>query len=133
MIEVVAAIIEREGRILICQRRRTARFPLKWEFPGGKVEQGETPQLTLQRELLEELGAKFTIGHELYRTEYKYRDTDTPFALRFFAAASAQQDLKNSSFEQMFWARPAELPAYDFLEANRELIGKLASGEIVVR
>jgi 8-oxo-dGTP diphosphatase len=130
MIEVVAAIIEREGRILICQRRRAARFPLKWEFPGGKVEEGETPQAALQRELLEELGAKFTVGEELYKTEYKYRESNTPFALRFFAVASAQQELKSSSFEQMFWARPEELPAYDFLEANRELIGKLASGEI---
>ena len=132
-IHVVAAVIERDGRILICQRRRTGRFPLKWEFPGGKIEDGETPQAALERELLEELGANAALGRELYRTEYRYRPADRPFALIFFAAQLEGAAVKSTSFEQTAWALPRELPAYDFLEANRELIAKLASGEITPR
>lgn len=127
------AVIEREGRILICQRRRTGRFPLKWEFPGGKIEEGETPQAALARELLEELGAKASIGRELYRTEHRYRPADPAFALMFFAAQLEGAAVKSANFEQITWALPRELHAYDFLEANLELIGKLASGEITAR
>lgn len=133
MIDVVAAVIEREGRILICQRRRSGRFPLKWEFPGGKVEEGESPQAALARELQEELGVKAAIGRELYKTEYRYRAADTPFALIFFAAKFEEEAFKSDSFENTVWAPPHELQAYDFLEANCELISKLASGEISAR
>ncbi|HET9400659.1 MAG TPA: (deoxy)nucleoside triphosphate pyrophosphohydrolase [Candidatus Acidoferrales bacterium] len=133
MIRVVAAVIERDGRILICQRRRTGRFPLKWEFPGGKIEGGESPQAALARELFEELGAKAEVGRELYRTEHRYRPADPPFALMFFAAQLEGTAVKSASFEQIAWALPRELPAYDFLEANLELIAKLASCEITPR
>ena len=67
MLTVVAAIIVNHGKALICQRNRTDSFPLKWEFPGGKVEAGETPAQGLAREVLEELGARATIGGEFLR------------------------------------------------------------------
>src|SRR5579864_7616222 len=72
MTQVLAAIIQREGRILICRRMPEQSHPLKWEFPGGKVEDGETPAGALRRELEEELGIHGVTGHEVARYEYAY-------------------------------------------------------------
>jgi len=70
MLQVVAAILERAGRILICRRRPDQLHPLKWEFPGGKVEAGEAPAQALERELEEELG--LTAGRVRYFTEFSF-------------------------------------------------------------
>src|SRR5436305_9437449 len=72
MLQVVAAILERDGRILICRRTPHQSHPLKWEFPGGKVEPGETPEAALARELEEELGIFGAAGEEIMRYEYCY-------------------------------------------------------------
>lgn len=69
---VVAAVIERDGQILIGQRRAGDRHPLKWEFPGGKVEPYENPRDALRRELREELGIDASIGPEILRCEFQY-------------------------------------------------------------
>lgn len=127
MLTVVAAIIESEGKLLVCQRRKDAAFALKWEFPGGKVKQGESPQAALARELREELGANATIGAELYRTRHKYAEMKDELELIFFEATVNPAEIRNLVFEQILWAAPRELPVLDFLAADRGLIARLAS------
>lgn len=129
---VVAAIIARGGQLLACQRSRKSRFALKWEFPGGKVQQGETPQAALERELREELGVQARIGMEIFRTEYKYAQMREAVELIFFEAFVEAAAIQNLIFEKVEWVDPANLAEIDFLEADRELIGKLASREIQV-
>ena len=128
---VVAAIIERaDRRILIGQRRKRDSSPLKWEFPGGKMEEGETAEVALARELREELHATLVKSVELGRVEHKYADRDEPLEIRFFAAAIANDAVEPAAFEQIIWVLPRELGQYDFLAANRQLIAQLATGRI---
>jgi 8-oxo-dGTP diphosphatase len=123
---VVAALIESAGKILVCQRRKNDAFGLKWEFPGGKVQRGESPAAGLARELKEELGVEATIGDELYRTRHRYAELGREIELIFFAARAAKNDMRNLAFEQMRWAGPDELAALDFLPADREFVTMLA-------
>jgi 8-oxo-dGTP diphosphatase len=134
MTRVVAGLIARDSRLLICQRRREAAFPLKWEFPGGKVKTNETLEAALIRELAEELGVQATIGPEIYRTAYKYPERPDPVEVVFFTARIASKPISNPerAFEQMVWVLPPELPRYDFLVANADLVNMLASGAITV-
>jgi len=127
---VVAALIEHEGKILACQRARGGRFELMWEFPGGKVEPGEALEHALARELREELGVHAKIGREVYRSKHSYAEMREPIELIFFAASAAPEQIENKEFEQIAWRTPQSLPELTFLAADRELIGKLASGEI---
>ena len=131
MITVVAAVIERKDRrILIGQRRKRDSSPLKWEFPGGKMKEGETADSALARELREELSATLTKSVELGRGEHKYADRNETREIRFFAAALAAYEVQPLSFEQLAWVLPRELGQYDFLAANRQLIAQLATGRI---
>jgi 8-oxo-dGTP diphosphatase len=128
---VVAAVIERsDRRLLIGQRRKNDTSPLKWEFPGGKVRDGESAELALARELQEELGATLVKSVELGRVRYQYAGTPEELEIRFFAAAIAEREVEPRVFEQIAWALPKELGQYDFLAANRELIAQLATGRI---
>jgi 8-oxo-dGTP diphosphatase len=129
MITVTAGILTDGERVLICQRRAGSRFPLKWEFPGGKVEDGESPQACLQRELREELAIEAEVGPEIYRTEYRYPDG---FAVRllFFRVLRFTGMPTNRAFERIEWARGVDLTGLDFLEADRELVDRMARGEI---
>ncbi len=131
MITVTAGILADGDRVLICQRPATAGFPLKWEFPGGKVESGESPEACLQRELREELAIEADVGPEVYRTEHRYPNG---FAVRllFFRVHRFSGTPSNLAFERIEWARRDELPGYDFLEADRELVDRIASGKIDV-
>jgi 8-oxo-dGTP diphosphatase len=126
---VVAAVIEQSGLILICQRRRGDRFELKWEFPGGKVQPGETPQEALERELREELQVSAKIGPELYRTKHRYEKENLDVELIFYAARLGPETMMNRAFERVVWARVSELPGYDFLPADRELIERLSKAK----
>jgi len=125
-ITVVAAVIEHNGRILICQRRRGDRFELQWEFPGGKVQAGETPQQALVRELREELNVSAQIGEQIYRTRHRYPELDRELELLFFTATLGPEPPANLAFEQTIWAERARLPDYDFLPADRELVARLS-------
>jgi len=128
---VVAAVIERDDRrLLIGQRRRNDTSPLKWEFPGGKVREGESPEAALARELQEELGVTLVKSVELGRVRHQYAGTPEELEIRFFAAAIAETELVPRTFEQVAWALPKELGNYDFLAANRDLIAQLATGRI---
>ena len=130
MIKIVAAVIEREGRLLICQRRKDDSLALKWEFPGGKVEAGETTEAALARELREELGATLRKSREIARVEHSYPKLSEPREIRFFAADIGEEQITPKGFEKTAWVRPKELGAYDFLEANAALVAHLATGKI---
>jgi mutator protein MutT len=125
---VVAALIEREGCLLVGQRRRDGPFPLKWEFPGGKVRPGETPAEALARELREELGVSAAVGAELYRTRHRYAELSDELLLIFFAAR-IEGEPQCLAFEQVCWVERSRLDRLDFLAADRELVMRLAAGD----
>ena len=128
---VVAGIIEREDRrLLIGQRRKDDTSPLKWEFPGGKVRDGEAAEVALARELREELGVTLTKCAELGRVRHKYAVAPEELEIRFFAAAIAEAEMVPTCFEQIAWVLPKELGQYDFSAANAELVANLATGKI---
>lgn len=128
---VVAAVIQRgDRRLLIGQRRRNDSSPLKWEFPGGKVREGESPEAALARELQEELGATLEKSVEIGRVRHHYAGMPDELEIRFFAAAIAESELAPRAFEEIVWALPKEMGNYDFLAANRELVAQLATGRI---
>lgn len=128
-IRVVAGLIQRNGQLLICQRRAGAAFAYKWEFPGGKIELGESAPAALQRELHEELGIVAEIGTEMYRTRHAYPGRYT-VELLFYTVTAFTGTVENLAFEQVCWAEPAHLPAFDFLEGDAELIALLSQGTL---
>ena len=128
MITVVAGVLERDGKILICRRRRDQAHPLKWEFPGGKVEAGESPESALARELREELGIEATIGPEVMRYEFAYPEKQ-PILLIFLPVANWRGDVQNRIFEAMVWESPDSLAGYDFLEGDARFLDALTAPE----
>jgi 8-oxo-dGTP diphosphatase len=131
MLIVVAGLIEAEGKVLVCQRRRGDTFELMWEFPGGKLQAGETAAQGLARELLEELGVEARVGEEVFRTRHRYAEMSEEIELIFFAAAVDAHAVRNIVFERMEWRAPETLSELNFLPADREFVGKLARREIV--
>jgi 8-oxo-dGTP diphosphatase len=128
---IVTAVIERsDRRILIGQRRRDDTSPLKWEFPGGKVEQGETPEEALARELQEELSATLDKCVEMGRVRHKYATMSEELEIRFYAASIKQGEIAPNEFEQIVWVLPKELGNYDFLAANSQLIAQIATDRV---
>jgi 8-oxo-dGTP diphosphatase len=123
---VVAALIEADGKLLVCQRRRTDSFGLMWEFPGGKLEPGETPAQALARELQEELGVEAQIGPEIFRTRHQYSELGEAIDLIFFSATVAPADIRNQAFETMEWRQPQTLHELNFLPADREFVAMLS-------
>ena len=132
MIAVVAGVIEKRGCLLICQRRRGSLFALQWEFPGGKLHEGESPEAGLARELREELGVKATIGREVYRTQHRYKEHSAPTSLIFFLVERLAGTPRNRVFERMIWVWPGDLPKYDFLAGDRELVRLLATHKLPI-
>ncbi|MBI3683866.1 MAG: (deoxy)nucleoside triphosphate pyrophosphohydrolase [Acidobacteria bacterium] len=127
-IHVVAGLIEREGKLLICQRKNGQRHPLKWEFPGGKVEKGESPRAALARELHEELCIHARIGREITRYGFSYPKS-ADLLLIFLAVKDFRGEIENAAFEQIRWEERARLPEYDFLEGDLDFVRRLAAGE----
>jgi len=130
MKRVVAALIEKNGKLLVCQRTRHQTMPLKWEFPGGKIEDGEQPRDALRRELEEELGIHARIGDEVARLQHVYPNR-TMVELRFFLVREYQGELENRIFRDMQWSLPKDLPSFDFLEADSSLVKDLAAGKLL--
>lgn len=130
MKRVVAALILKDGKVLVCQRTRYQTMPLKWEFPGGKIEEGEQPRDALRRELDEELGIDARIGEEVARIRHEYKGGGA-VELRFYAVHDFKGELENRIFRDVRWARRSELMSIDFLEADLDLVKELAKGKIV--
>ena len=126
---VVAALIFKDDQVLVCQRTRYQTMPLKWEFPGGKIEEGEQPRAALHRELNEELGIEATIGEEVARIRHEYKN-GSAVELRFYAVREYKGEIENRIFKDMRWAIRSELPSFDFLEADLQLVRELAEGKI---
>jgi 8-oxo-dGTP diphosphatase len=125
---VSAGVIHKGGKILIGQRRVGDRHALKWEFPGGKVEFGESPQQALVRELTEELQIDSKIGSELARYEHDY-PSGSRVHLLFFAVAEYTGEPKARVFEAIRWVPLADLPAVDFLEGDLDFVRRLSRGD----
>lgn len=124
---VVAALIEREGQFLVCQRHAGDSHSLKWEFPGGKVEPGETHAQALARELEEELSIRAVVGAEVARHEHQYRGRRR-FLLVFLRIENYAGEIRNNIFADVRWVKRADLPGYDFLEGDLDFVRALASG-----
>lgn len=131
---VVAALIlrgEGEGReVFICQRRPDQPMGLKWEFPGGKIEPGETPEEALVRELNEELGIRATVGRSITTIRHAYRN-GREIEIQFFVIDGWEGELDNRIFQQMQWSPITRLPEFDFLAADLTLIRDLADGKLL--
>jgi 8-oxo-dGTP diphosphatase len=123
MTQVVAGILERHGRVLICRRRSDQAHPLKWEFPGGKVEASETPQQALIRELREELGIESEPALEINRYEFAYPGKK-PILLIFLEVRSWAGEIEDHIFDTILWEAPENLRNYDFLEGDEPFISQ---------
>jgi 8-oxo-dGTP diphosphatase len=130
MKRVVAGLITEKNKLLVCQRTRHQTMPLKWEFPGGKIEEGEQPREALRRELEEELGIVAEIGDEVARIQHEYPNGGM-VELRFFVVRKYLGEIENRIFRDIRWAMPEDLPNYDFLEADLTLVQDLAAGKLL--
>jgi len=139
MKEVAVGIVTRGDQVLACQRRSSAVYPLKWEFPGGKIEKQETPPQALARELREELDIEAAVGEEFYRQEWIYPDglaapeKDGAFRVFYYFIHSFTGIPLNRVFEQIRWVSLPELQALDLLEGNREAVAFLVKHGIQAR
>lgn len=127
---VAAALIVRGGEILIGQRRSDQPMALQWEFPGGKIEPGESAEQALTRELAEELGIEASIGAPVTRIRHNYRHGGA-VDLQFFAVHEFSGEIDNRIYEQVRWVKLEELTGYEFLAADRGLIKDLAAGKLL--
>jgi|SRR5689334_9998104 8-oxo-dGTP diphosphatase len=130
MKQVVAALILRNDEFLIGQRTKHQPMPLKWEFPGGKIEEGEQPRDALKRELEEELGIVATIGDEVARFRHEYKSGNA-VELRFYAVLEYTGEIENRIFREVKWVHRQRLPSFDFLEADLPLVRELAAGRVI--
>jgi len=125
---VVVSVNWKDGQVLACQRRRDARYPLKWEFPGGKIEEDETPEEALIRELREELSIKARVGRRFFEQEWIYPEgvvdpqRDGAFKVSYYIVHTYSGELLNNVFESIKWVSPGELQSMDILEGNRHAI-----------
>jgi 8-oxo-dGTP diphosphatase len=130
MTRVVAALIVQDDKLLICQRTRHQTMPLRWEFPGGKIEKGEHAVAALKRELDEELGIAATIGPQVARVVHTYRK-GVAVELRFFLVNEYEGPIDNRIFRDVRWVKRTELPSFDFLDADRGLVADIAAGKVL--
>ncbi len=127
---VAAGLILRGSTVLICQRRADQPMAHKWEFPGGKIEPGETAEQALARELNEELDIEAEVGPLVVRLRHTYRSGGA-VDLQFFVVHRFAGELRNNIFQQMVWCELNDLPRYDFLAADISLVRDLAAGKLL--
>jgi mutator protein MutT len=119
---VVAGVIERGDLILIAQRKQSGAHPLKWEFPGGKVEPDELPEAALLRELEEELAIRARIDAEITRYEFRYPGADAAILLIFYRVIEFEGEPGNLNFERIEWVEKERLRTFDFLEGDKDFL-----------
>ena len=125
VLEVVAAVIERGGRILITRRPQGSHLAGLWEFPGGKRQAGETPEQALRREISEELGAAVTVGELFETVDWTYPDKRVRLLFYRCAIEGEPRPLEG---QEMAWVAPDDLGGYPFPPADAALIGRLSRG-----
>ncbi len=128
--QVSAALILRDDKVLICQRRPDQPLGSKWEFPGGKLEPGETAEEALRRELNEELGIDAIIGTRVAHVRHNYRSGGA-VDLQFFLVREYTGEASNLIFQDVRWCPLRNLPEYDFVTADRNLVRDLAAGKLL--
>ncbi len=126
MITVVAGVIERGDRILIAQRKQRGAHPLKWEFPGGKVEPAELPEAALLRELEEELAIRARIDREITRYQFQYPGRPE-ILLIFYRVKEFEGEPRNLDFERIEWVEKQRLTDFDFLEGDADFLKLLTA------
>ena len=124
MISVSAGVIRKKNKILIGRRAPHERASGLWEFPGGKMEQGETPEECLKRELMEELGIKADIGTLFTKYEYKY--PNVTYQLYFYFVDNFSGKLKYSAHDKLEWVSIDEFTKYDFLPGDQPVLDLLS-------
>jgi mutator protein MutT len=126
MITVVAAVIRRDGKILITRRSDRVHLPGLWEFPGGKVEPNESLEKALEREIFEELGVKIGVQDEVFTVEHEY--LTKAVRLHFFNCTITEGEPQLLQVADLRWVGPEEISRFEFPAADAELIGILACG-----
>jgi 8-oxo-dGTP diphosphatase len=124
-IRVVGAMIERDGHYLITQRPPTASLPLLWEFPGGRVEEGETDEQALARELAEEMGIKVEVGARTMHVQHAYPDYDIDFRVYRCRLLSREDEIRHLRVHTHKWVLPGELDEYEFPAADQKTLEQL--------
>lgn len=122
--QVTAAVIEKDGKVLIAQRRKGSTLAGKWEFPGGKIEPGETAEACLKRELKEEFNIDAEIGKFIMASRFRY--CLVPIELLAYRVKHVFGDFKANEHDQIRWVSPSELGSYDFMPADRPIVRMLS-------
>jgi 8-oxo-dGTP diphosphatase len=120
----VGLLVRENGDILLCQRPPGKSYALQWEFPGGKVEPGETAAEALARELNEELAIEAEIGRLLHEQVSHYSDGGT-FAVGYYLVEHWSGEMRNLCFNDFRWVSPADLTGYDILAGNRDFCARI--------
>ncbi len=127
-ITVTAAVLEKDGRVLIARRKRGDRLADKWEFPGGKIEEGETPEVCLRRELREEFGIDVAVGGFVGQSRHAYPHVEID--LLAYRATHVSGDFELYEHEEIRWVYPADFHRYDFSAADLPIVRILLEGKL---
>ncbi len=122
-ITVVGAMIERDGKFLITQRKPTAVLPLLWEFPGGRVEPGETDEYALARELQEEMEIVIAVEQKIMHVQHSYPDYDIDF--RVYRCSLISGQIQHRKVYNHHWVKPEELDNFQFPPADQKTLEQL--------
>lgn len=120
---VVAGVAIRDDRVMLCQRRPEVHNGLKWEFPGGKLEPGESPEQALARELREELSIDVRVGRIADAVYHRYPDRDV--LVLFYRCEIVAGEPRTVDCNAIAWATLEEMPGYDFAGADRVFVERL--------